>query len=356
MPPRDLEPQEYTRLKEREAEMEASEMRRLLYVAATRARDRLVVSCFGKLTNKDGSPSAVLLGPIAGVLPEPAEIAKAFQHEDMLVLPPGTLPHREQPDSAPDAGSALAERAAWLHERGELLERASRPALATSPSALEHVDQEVRTGGPGAPPGRARALALGSAVHRAMELCDLHTEASVAPAAGAAAGELGRPDLAGDAAVLARDCWRSAPVRAAARALAADPSAVHRELPIGALVGGVVVTGAVDLLYHYNGAWVVVDYKTDRADEPDVLLQRYRPQGAAYALAVEAVLGRGAVREVVFVAARAGGLDVHVPVDDALRASAVTDIAAAAGGGHAVAQHELTGEDVLPDEDGAAPG
>jgi len=189
-----------------------------------------------------------------------------------------------------------------------------------------------------------------------MELCDLHTEASVAPAAGAAAGELGRPDLAGDAAVLARDCWRSAPVRAAARALAADPSAVHRELPIGALVGGVVVTGAVDLLYHYNGAWVVVDYKTDRADEPDVLLQRYRPQGAAYALAVEAVLGRGAVREVVFVAARAGGLDVHVPVDDALRASAVTDIAAAAGGGHAVAQHELTGEDVLPDEDGAAPG
>ncbi len=36
--------------------MSASEARRLLYVAATRARDRLVLSCFGKLRKKDGEP------------------------------------------------------------------------------------------------------------------------------------------------------------------------------------------------------------------------------------------------------------------------------------------------------------
>ena len=53
-PARDLEPQRYTALKEREKRMEASEARRLLYVAATRARDRLVISCFGRLANKDG--------------------------------------------------------------------------------------------------------------------------------------------------------------------------------------------------------------------------------------------------------------------------------------------------------------
>jgi hypothetical protein len=325
-------------------------------VAATRARDRLVVACFGKLTNKDGSPSAVLLGPLAGVLPEPAAITEAFDHEGMLVLPPGTPPDREQPDTAPDGGPALTERSAWLRERQELLVRAARPALATSPSGLERVDEGVRTGGPGAPPGRARALALGSAVHRVMELCDLQDEGTLASAAAAAAAELGRPDLAEDAASLAAACWRSAPVRAAARAQAADRGAVHRELPLGALVGDVVVNGAVDLLYRDDGAWVVVDYKTDRADEPGVLLQRYSPQGAAYAVAAEAVLGRGAVREVVFVAARAGGLDVHVPVDDALRASAVTDIATAAGAGHAVAEHELTGEPVVSDHGGAVSG
>ena len=47
---RDLEPRAYTDLNEIEKKMSASESRRLLYVAATRARDRLVVSCFGKLT------------------------------------------------------------------------------------------------------------------------------------------------------------------------------------------------------------------------------------------------------------------------------------------------------------------
>ena len=71
----DLEPRAYTALKEREAAMAASEMRRLLYVAATRARDQLVVTCFGKLRNKDGKPASVLLGPLADALPAPGASA-----------------------------------------------------------------------------------------------------------------------------------------------------------------------------------------------------------------------------------------------------------------------------------------
>ena len=101
-----------------------------------------------------------------------------------------------------------------------------------------------------------------------MELCDLGDEGSVAAVASAAAAELERPDLDADAAALADACWRSAPVRAAA---AAGPGAAYRELPIGALVDGVVVSGAIDLVYRDGDAWVVVDYKTDRAAEPEVL-------------------------------------------------------------------------------------
>ena len=69
---RDLEPRAYTDLNELEKKMSASESRRLLYVAATRARDRLVVSCFGKLTTAKGEPASVLLGAIAGALPAPS--------------------------------------------------------------------------------------------------------------------------------------------------------------------------------------------------------------------------------------------------------------------------------------------
>jgi hypothetical protein len=108
----------------------------------------------------------------------------------------------------------------------------------------------------------------------------------------------------------------------------------------------VVLSGAVDLLYRDGEDWVVVDYKTDRGAEPDVLLARYRPQGAAYALAAEAVLGVDRVREVCFVAARAVQADgaahvVRVPVDDDLRAEARREIAAAAAAGVAVRPDEL---------------
>ena len=341
-----LEPASYTVLAEREKRMSESELRRLLYVATTRARDHLVVSCFGKATTKDGTPaSGALLGPIAASLPAPAAVEDEYDDRGILVLPPpqSPSPATEEADSDPQA--LLAERVAWVEQRRELLERAARPASATSPSGLEHVDEEVRAGGPGAPAGRARALALGSAVHRVMELCDLGDEAWVAIAAEAAALELGRPDLAAETARLALACWRSVPVRAAARAAAADPGAVHRELAVGALVEGAVLSGAIDLLYRDDDErWVVVDYKTDQAAEPEVLLERYRPQGAAYAVAVEAVLGGGAVKDVCFVRARAGGEAIHVPVDDELRALARAEIVAAAGAGRALAPDELAAE------------
>lgn len=93
-----------------------------------------------------------------------------------------------------------------------------------------------------------------------MELCDLADEGSLAPTVAAVARELGRADLEDEMATLAAACWRAKPVRAAAAAAAADLEAVHRELSVGALIDGAVVSGSIDLLYRDGGAWVVVDY------------------------------------------------------------------------------------------------
>ena len=326
---RDLEPKAYTDLNEREKAMAASEARRLLYVAATRARDRLVVSCFGKLTTAKSEPAGVLLGAIAGALPAPSSAAPTEEIEEggLLVLPPTEPPQRREPEAAPDAATMVAARGAWLREREALLEGAGRPAAATSPSALEHVDEEVGGAGPGAPPGRTRALALGSAVHRVMELCDLDDESSLPGIAAAVTIDLGYPDMAERAAALAGACWRATPVRAAA----ASPEA-YREMPIGVLVDGAVLSGAIDLLYRDGEQWVIVDYKTDRGVDSGVLRERYAPQGAAYAVAVEAATG-GVVREVHFVAAAADGLTVTVPVDEGLRRRARDAVRVAAAGG-----------------------
>jgi hypothetical protein len=120
---------------------------------------------------------------------------------------------------------------------------------------------------------------------------------------------------------------------------------VYRELPIGALLNGAVVSGAVDLLYRDGDEWVIVDYKTDRGADAGVLLERYTPQGAAYAVAVEAATGR-VVREVVFVAAAAAeDLVVTVAVDDDVRDLARRALDAAVGEGRAVRADELAADD-----------
>jgi hypothetical protein len=350
---RDLEPAAYRQLCEREKQMGASELHRLLYVAATRARDRLVVSCFGKMTNQDGAAAAgVLLGGIGSALPAAGATppAEAVEEGGLLVLPPAEVVPRAFSTGAPDAAALLAARRVWLDERAALLEKAGRPAPATSPSGLEHVDDEVRVGGAGAPPGRARALALGTALHRVMESCDLTDDSSLPSLALAVAADLGQPDLAGRAAELAKVCWSAASVRSAA----ASPH-VYRELPVGALIEGVVLSGAVDLLYRDGEEWVVVDYKSDRLNDPAVLRERYAPQGAAYAVAVEAATG-GVVREVVFVAA-AAGLVVTVPVDDALRRLAHREVAAAGEQGCALRPDELApdGDEAGPEAGGGEP-
>jgi ATP-dependent helicase/nuclease subunit A len=325
--------------------MAASELRRLLYVATTRARDHLVISYFGNPVTRKGDPAkGALLGPVAAVLPEPEELDEEYEEGGVLVLPPSEAPARDDADPIPNADLLLVERAAWVERRAAQITGACAPVAATSPSGLEHVDESVSVGGPGAPAGRAGALALGSAVHRIMELCDLGDESSLAAVAASVAAELERPDLAAEAAELALACWRAAPVRAAAGA-AARPQAVHRELQVGFVVDDVIVSGAIDLLYRDGDAWVVVDFKTDRAAEPEVLLSRYRPQGAAYALAAESVLGEGSVREVCFVAARSDGHVVSVPVDDQLRAEAIREIGAAADAGRAVRPDELAAEE-----------
>ena len=68
----------------------------------------------------------------------------------------------------------------------------------------------------------------------------------------------------------------------------------RRETPLTlSLADGTLVEGVVDLAFEENGAWTIVDYKTDRelaaAGE-----DRYRRQVALYASAVAQATGKPA--------------------------------------------------------------
>ncbi len=68
----------------------------------------------------------------------------------------------------------------------------------------------------------------------------------------------------------------------------ARAESVRREEPFAVLVDGILVRGAIDCLFRENGAWHIVDYKTDAVDGGDfaAAAEPYFPQLAVYALAL----------------------------------------------------------------------
>ena len=53
--------------------------------------------------------------------------------------------------------------------------------------------------------------------------------------------------------------------------------------------GEMLVQGSIDCCFMEGGGWVLLDYKTDRADDAAALTQRYRSQLRLYALALERI-------------------------------------------------------------------
>ena len=300
----------------REKQALDAERVRLLYVALTRAADLLVLPLV------TGEPRA---GSLQGFWQGASD--PAGDGQGTLEWSAGTAgPPQAAPPSPPT--DPLAARAAWRDERVALLALAARPAPVFAPSALERLeppdwdDQALPVASPPAASdgaARARALALGTAVHAVLELVSLDDDAALDGLAAVAAMRAGLPDETARVAALARACWRAAPLRGAAHARH------ERELPVCVVHDGVVIEGAIDLVYREaaTGAWTIVDYKTDAHPDPQTVFERYGGQAGAYALAFEAASGERVEGVDVLLAAlpdSAGAATVvHLPFDDALR-------------------------------------
>ena len=284
-------------------EREKAEIRRLLYVAATRARDWFVLSRWRNVTeSKKGvndpfdRTSLPLLGPIA--LSGPLE--GLVDRRAAYPPPRRRAPRRRKEDPA------AAERL-----RREIEEIAARPdRLALTRSALlrraggTHAGSEDRPAYENLPADEPSVAArVGCAVHRAMEIVVRGGEAGAAVASAAAEWELGEGRRR-EIREMVETLLRSAPLSAPARRIAEFPI-LFRSPDDGALV-----EGKIDLLVERAEGWTIVDYKTDRIDGlrgKDALrehFEAYRPQLREYATALR-LLGIPAARACV-VSARSG--------------------------------------------------
>ncbi len=321
---------------------------RLAYVAATRARDLLVVPAPG-----DGAWDGGWLSPLDVALYPPISARRsatrgpgcpAFRSKDSVLerpngepatdetVAPGLHafddaggysvvwwdPHALALDKKPNYGirredlivkdvpkhvvaDGRSHYDRWLLARTDAKARGAEPTLAvatvrewsdrtgdaaagvaesTGMAAVTVVDLAAQDD-----PGRSGGVGFGVLLHTL--LADAPFDATPAVLEAMAASEarmLGLPDSDAPAAaaiaarVIAHDLLR--------RAHAADArGACRRETPITLTTAdGVLVEGVVDLAFEENGAWTVVDYKTDReltGAEPS-----YRRQVAVYAAAI----------------------------------------------------------------------
>jgi ATP-dependent exoDNAse (exonuclease V) beta subunit len=318
---------EFERFEPIDEQMDHHERLRLLYVACTRAKDHLVVSLHRR--RRRTPPTEERLHTNAELL---ANASAGAVHLEGLEAAgrPATV---GAPAPAPAPPPPFDE---WERERGRALRSSARRrslgATDVARRAAPELDDETAAGiDKGArdldlaswQKGRY-GTAIGRAVHAVLQTIDLATGAGLEAAAAAQAaaeGVIGREDTV---AGLARAALQAPSVR---ESLACRR---WRETFVATTVGDRTLEGYIDLLYRTPAGLVVVDYKTASVTaDLDARLERYRTQGGAYALAVEAATGEPVVRVVFVFLTPAGAVERELD-DIGACAAAVRDTIASA--------------------------
>lgn len=300
----------------RQSRIAEAERVRLLYVAATRARRRVVL-LGADAENGPGDGQGSLLALIDDerqrrASPRPAHDADWHDADGVrwriLGLAPATpVPRSEASSPATPATDPEAVRRVFAARRLAAAERSRRP-LVSGVTAMQEEEFANSEDGPGAA-ASAVARAAGSAVHRFLERLD--PGADPADERRRLAPEIERT-LAGELEGRAVDDARSRADELLDRFLAGGsllsclraiaPSILARELPL--VVGAppdscagpvAAAVGTLDLLYRdpEDGRAVVVDFKTDRVVTDGAASERiahHAPQLRAYGRAVARAL------------------------------------------------------------------
>jgi ATP-dependent helicase/nuclease subunit A len=314
-----------------EALRERAEGVRVAYVAATRARDLLVVPAVGD----DPFPADGWLSPLDKALyparearrqSRPAEGCPKFGASSVLERPleydrlpddsvrPGLIvpqvgahevvwwdPHllklgeegdfglRQEELLAGDGGASLAGYEKWRQERAAVIERAAVPrfhvflASEAAEAPPDPVDVEFVAARAGAGLGRR----FGALVHAVLRDAGLDADGNaIRRAAELHARVFGAPPEEIEAACESAAAALAHPLLARARAA----TRCHREYPFTLpLEGGRLLEGVIDLAFVEDGAWIIVDFKTDA--DVDASRRRYERQLQWYAFALQRLTG-----------------------------------------------------------------
>ncbi len=315
----------YEALRERARGRAAREEERVMYVALTRARERLIVSGGVPLANwpAEGpkAPPLAWLGPallggdlralpasgepVADVawdgarvrcsVNTPQTVGRVLREASLapagarlpVAAPPPPRPPAPEPAGAPPVSRTLSysRLAAWkacgyrYYVQRVLGLPDEEPPVPAPAAAADPLVAEPGPAGEPAPPAGLDARTRGSLVHAMLE----HAGSDPVELAGAWGITLSVEEVA-DVVRLA-EAFAGSPL---ARRIA-GARAVHREHGFSVPLGDTLLTGVVDVLVQERGGQLVVDYKTDAVrpgtDLAAYVEQRYGVQRRVYALA-----------------------------------------------------------------------
>ncbi len=256
-----------------ERRIRAEEMR-LLYVAATRAEDYLIVP------RHPAEKRGTFLGALA------AADDGVFDTTSLDIAQRPLRPFRvdlRRLESGPHAQDAPR---VW-EEIVAARRRASRPPVF-SVSTIQRMGAECPS--PAFGNGVAGGAALGTVVHQALRRADFSQADEAARIADSVARAAA---LAEEQRVLAVRLVESAMALPSVRRAAAA-SASYREMPFAVKWEETIVEGAVDLAFVEDDALVIVDFKSDAVEAGAPLaakLAAYRPQAVLYAFGLQRTTG-----------------------------------------------------------------
>ncbi len=304
-------------IEEREKAHQAAEGARLLYVAATRARDHLVVSLHHQSSygRKGGAARLIAAGARDHAPPWEPPLAEP--------APPATPLSDLQVEGAPVSDAEHAATRSALVARATTVRYTSATGIAAAGGRPAPAPDRGEEGGD-EPWARGRGgTRVGRAVHGAIQSLPLDAApGQIAAAAAAQATAEAIPERAGEVETLVAAALGS---EAAGRARAARGSL--REVPFAFGRDGVVVEGFIDLVVPTATGVEIVDWKTDdvSATGVDARLAGYRTQAGLYAQGLQRATGL-TVERITYVFVRPG-VEVSPGEPSALGAAALEALA-----------------------------
>ncbi len=244
------QPADWDEKADREREFSTAEDARLLYVAATRARQALVVSTTWTQSSGVKGPWVPLWSDNLPDLPERNEEQSTADDREIAI------------DVAPVIAS-IDQRLAAIRQPSWSIRTASGHEGAPVEGAV-----------------RGRGASWGRVLHRMLEVVMKDDQVALAPLARNLLRDEGRAQE--DLTEVVEWVERVKETRLWNRARAAERVLV--EVPFAVSENDVLLRAVADLVFLENGRWIVVDYKSDATEgRLDQLVAHYRSQIETYA-------------------------------------------------------------------------